>query len=840
MKRILAISVVCVQLCQLAFAQIKSPEEFLGYPLGSKFSYHHRIVSYYEHVAANSDKVSLIPYGETNEGRPLMVAVVSSAANHQNLETIRENNILRTRAESAQADGIAIVWLSYNVHGNEASASEAAIQTLYTLATTADQQEWLNNAVVIMDPCINPDGRDRYANWYNQIGGTTANANLDDIEHSEPWPSGRPNHYLFDLNRDWAWQTQVESQQRMKLYRQWMPHVHVDFHEQFINSPYYFAPAAEPFHEAVSDFQRDFQTRIGENHARYFDQNGWLYFTKEVFDLLYPSYGDTYPTFNGAVGMTYEQAGHGMAGLASDIEGNDTLTLLDRLTHHHTTGISTIEVAAKSAEELSNAFADYFKQGKENPAGKYKSYVIPYRGQEDKVLALKKFLDLHGIEYEFSNGGKALRGYSYQTGKEGSYAPKSGDLVISTYQAQSVLVNVLFEPITKLSTNVTYDITAWSLPYVYGVEAYASEQRITAEGSPKELEPELEVQEMQAPDYGYLLPYHDLKDAQVLAQWFQAGLQVRQSQVPFSQGGTSFPRGTLILLRADNPSFTDRAFVNAAYAPLIPLQRTNNLVETETGWVDSGKDFGSSSVVVLRAPKVAVLGGQGTSSLTYGETWYYFEQVLGYPVTRIQVANAGGVNWSDYDVVVMPTGGYGAMRENGLSALSSWVQEGGTLLALGGATGVLAGHDDFGLARKTPEEEEEDEEADYRNRIKRFGDQETSFLDYFNPGAIFEVTLDETHPLAFGYGNKYFSLKTGSSAYEYLAGGWNVGYLEASGAPRAGFVGKDLQENLAESLVLGVEPMGSGAVVYMPDNPLFRAFWRNGHLMVANAVFFID
>ena len=837
MKRMLLLA--AMGLAFTAQAQVQSPEAFLGYPLGSKFTYHHRIVAYYEHVAANSDRVSLEYYGQTNEGRPLLVAYVTSPQNHQNLEQIREDNLKRSRAESpsgGEATQKALVWLSYNVHGNEASSSEATMLTLYTLATDASRSAWLNNSVVIMDPCINPDGRDRYANWYNQVAGSQSNIAHDAWEHNEPWPGGRPNHYLFDLNRDWAWQTQVESQQRMKLYRKWMPHVHVDFHEQGINSPYYFAPAAEPFHEAITQFQREFQTRIGENHARYFDENGWLYFTKEVFDLLYPSYGDTYPTFNGAIGMTYEQAGHGMGGLAVSIEGNDTLTLLDRLTHHHTTGLSTVEVAATNHTELVDNFTRYFSSNANKAQGDYQGYVIPVEGQEDKVNALVSFLRNHEIEVYPRTDGKSIRGFDYQTGRDGSYTMKRGDYYIPGNQPQGAMVRVLMEPRTKLSTNVTYDITAWALPYVYGIKAYGlaeklggsdtGEGRVEAAGAPYF---------DKAGNYGYILPWVDLKDAQVLAGWLAGGLQVRFAEKGFEQANKRYPAGSVIVLRADNPNFSREAFDEALAAPLNKYRR--RAYTSNSGWVTKGHDFGSGEVKVLQAPRIAVLGGEGTSSLSYGETWYYFDQILQYPITRIHTADADGVDWSKYDVVVMPEGYY---SQGGTEGLVNFVRRGGTLIALGDAVGVLARSEDYGIVRKTAEEEDDDKNPNYAERLQVYGDREGDFLERFNPGSIFEAHLDTSHPLAFGYGNRYFTMRTGGTTYEYLEDGWNVGYLDKGASPRSGYVGKDLLPLMEESLVMGVEDMGRGTVVYLPDNPLFRAFWRNGHLMVANALFFVN
>lgn len=347
--------------------------------------------------------VQLHQYGQTNERRPLIYATISSEENIKNIEEIRQNHLNNVSNTDSSTDK-AIVWLSYNVHGNEASSTEAAMKTLYTLIT--QKQDWLNT-IVIIDPCINPDGRDRYVNWYNQVKAAPYNVDPAAAEHHEPWPGGRPNHYLFDLNRDWAWATQVETQARLKAYNAWMPHIHVDFHEQYINDPYYFAPAAEPFHEIITPFQRDFQTRIGKNNAKYFDQNGWLYFTGERFDLLYPSYGDTYPTYMGAIGMTYEQAGHGMAGLGIQTNEAAVLTLKDRLEHHFTTGISTVEVASQNSDELSANFRKYF----ETADSRYKSYALS--GNADRLQKLTELLDRHEITYSYKNSGK-LSGYNYQ------------------------------------------------------------------------------------------------------------------------------------------------------------------------------------------------------------------------------------------------------------------------------------------------------------------------------------------------------------------------------------------------------------------------------------------
>ena len=261
----------------LGFAQdtLQTPDAFLGYPLGSQFTRHHQVIDYVEYLAEKSPYAQTKSYGKTYEGRTLQLVYLSAPENLAQLESLRKDHLRSIGYEIGERETtleFSVVWLSYNVHGNESTSTEAALKTLHTLVT--EKQEWLKNLIVILDPCINPDGRDRYVNWYNQVKSTPFDTHPTANEHFEEWPGGRYNHYYHDLNRDWAWLSQKESQQRLPQYLAWMPQIHVDFHEQGVDSPYYFAPAVEPYHEVLTDFQREFQVTIGKNHARYFDQEG--------------------------------------------------------------------------------------------------------------------------------------------------------------------------------------------------------------------------------------------------------------------------------------------------------------------------------------------------------------------------------------------------------------------------------------------------------------------------------------------------------------------------------------------------------------------------------------
>ena len=715
---------------------IQSPSEFLGYEIGARFTRHHKVVDYFKYVSKTLSNVKLEKYGETNENRPLYVSYISSQENINNLENIRKDNLSQIGIIAGNnANKKAIVWLSYNVHGNEASSTEAAMLTLYELVTS--KKAWLKNTVVILDPCLNPDGRDRYVNWFHQIKSTPFNADQNAKEHSEPWPSGRPNHYLFDLNRDWAWITQVESQQRIAIYNKWMPHIHVDFHEQGINNPYYFAPAAAPFHEVISDWQRNFQIEIGKNHAKYFDQEGWLYFTKESFDLLYPSYGDTYPTYMGAIGMTYEQAGHGRAGLGIYKDTGDVLTLNDRVIHHLTTGLSTVEISSINAKKLNSEFKQFF----DNSNLDYKSYVLK-NSNDDKINRLKKFLEAHEIIYENTKIG-AVRGYNYSTQKEEKLAVNNTDLVIHTSQPKGKMVKVLFEPHTKLVDSLTYDITAWSLPYAHGINTIASKSQVpsTFNNTKKSV-----TNSIDSSAYAYISKWNSIDDATFLGALLQHNIVPRYTEKAFSTNGKSFDKGTLIILRNDNrdPNF-DTKIVE------IANKHQRNLTAVSSGFSESGVDFGSYSVKPINKQKIAVLSGNETSSLNFGEVWHFFETELEYPITNINSNDFDTIDLSKYDVIILPSGTYKfILNEVTLEKVKKWVRFGGTLIAIGEALNSFADKDDFSLKTKKTDEKEKEKE----NNLTPFEDLKRKSVANLITGSIFKSTLDNSHPLAFGFDRK--------------------------------------------------------------------------------------
>jgi len=806
-------------------AQIKSPSEFLGYDIGTQFTRHADVVNYFYYIADNSDLVTYGSYGKTNERRLLTYAIVSSKENLDNIERIKTNNLKNAGIqEGAINPEIAIVWLSYNVHGNEASSTEASMQTLYELIV--DKKLWLENTVVIIDPCLNPDGRDRYVNWYNQVKASPYDTNQNATEHNEPWPSGRANHYLFDLNRDWVWASQVETKQRLKLYNQWMPHIHVDFHEQGINEPYYFAPAAEPFHEVISDWQRKFQLQIGKNHAKYFDREGWLFFTRERFDLLYPSYGDTYPTFMGAIGMTYEQAGHGRAGLAIDNDEGIRLTLVDRIKHHTTTSLSTVEISSQNAKKINEEFSQYFK----NDQLKYKSYVL--NGNLDHKKKLTNLLDIHDIKWGFSVNNK-VSGFQYEIQKKGSIDAKNA-IIVNTDQPKGKMVKTLFEPDTKLSSPLTYDITSWSLAYAYGLETVASTQLLEY-NKPQKI---ITIHNEPSPkSVGYISNWASMNDASFFADLLLHNVKVRFSEKELSFNNISYPKGSLIITRSDNKNnlYFDELITN------IANQHQRQLAIVNSSFSDNGTDFGSPDVKLIPKQRIALLKGKGISSLSYGSLWYFFETELKYPVTSIDKNNFSYQALENFDVLILPETYYwDALNEDGILLLKNWIKKGGKIIAMGESVGLFNNKKEFGISKNETESISEKKQNNLEEKLLPYDQKEINNLKNTITGSVYKVTIDNSHPMAYGYPKNYYSLKKGSESYQLIDQGYNVGYINGDAVSMAGFSGELAKKNLKNSLVFGEKRLGKGTIIYMVDDVLYRSFWENGKLFLANAIFFVN
>ncbi|MEA5258830.1 M14 family metallopeptidase [Arcicella aquatica] len=836
-KNLLIYAFLLLSICASAQSKLQSPEEFLNFKKGERFLRHHQVVSYYEYVARqNPNQVKLIQYGSTNEGRPLMIAILASAENFAQLEEIRTNNLksiglLEGKPTKKQP---AIAWLSFNVHGNESCGTSTAPFTLYELLNPSNERSKavLANTVVILDPSINPDGYDRYVNFYNQKVGAVYNPNPAAIEHAEPWPGGRFNHYLFDLNRDWAWQTQKESQERMAVYRQWMPHLHADFHEQGVENPYYFSPSAKPYHEDITSWQREFQKILGDYNKRDFDKNGWLYFSKERFDLLYPSYGDTYPTYNGAFGMTYEQGGGGRGGLGVTKRDGDTLTLKQRIDHHLSTSFSCLEAISANADKTVTEFIKFFDNAQKTPVGQYKSFVFKTKGNESRTREFLNYLDRENFQYGIAGKSLVAAGYSYQDDKNVGFAIDPDDIVINLFQPRSTFLKILLEPKTMVEDSVTYDITSWSLPYAYGLSAFAVKDKITPAPKPQFVPATSKIEK----PYAYIVKWQAFSELKLLASLLKKGIKVRSAAKPFEIENQTYNEGTLVITRTGNERLGD-SFDKIVRAEADKFQV--NLYSVSTGMSTKGSDFGSDNVSYLAPPRVAIVSGDGVSATGFGGTWHFFDKQLEYPATIIGENTLGTVDLSKYDVLILADGRYNKILDDrNLSKVKDWIRAGGKLIAIQGALNALAGKDGFELKHKEEDKKKDKDKENESAKLKVYANAERESVSEETPGSIYKLSMDNTHPLAFGYDKNYYSLVLETTDFQYLTDGWNVGVTKTKDLV-AGYVGVKAQEKLKNSLIFGTQDFGRGQIVYLANDPIFRGFWQNGKLLFGNAVFIV-
>lgn len=810
-------------------AQIQTPNDFLPHNLGEHFTPHHHLQDYFEHVAEQSKNVQVIQYGATNQNRPLIAAFISSEDNLAKLDDIRQAHLARAGYNtdvSATEHELAIVWLSFSVHGNEAAGTESSYDVLYKLAdpNNTEAQAWLENTVVILDPCLNPDGYSRYIHWVRNYAGHMTNVDHHDAEHNEPWPGGRTNHYFFDLNRDWAWQTQKESRARIKLYHNWLPHIHADLHEMGAESPYYFAPAAQPYHERITDWQREFQVDIGKNHAKYFDANGWLYYTKEIFDLLYPSYGDTYPMFNGAVGMTYEQGGSSRAGRAYKMKNGEVLTLRDRINHHTTTALSTVEISSLNAEKLISEYKSFYTNRK---PGKYQSYVIKNAGN-GSIDDLAQLLDRQKIQYSYANAERNASGHSYKSRKNANFKIEDGDLLIGVDQPKAVLVDVLMDPSPKVVDSLTYDITSWALPYAFGVEAYACNFSVD-KGSDTNPNASNHTDHKVEDAYGHVLMPGGNNHLKAIAALLSKKVNMRVAQKKFNSGGTAYPKGTWLITKADNASHaTHLQTLNA-----IAESHKVHFAPISSGFSENGPDLGSSSMRLIKQPKAIALMGEGISQYSFGQVRYYFEQVLGYPISVAARKQISGIKWSNYNTLILPDGRYG-FSEKEMTTLTEWVKQGGKVISIARAANEFADKKGFQLKKKKMNKK--DSIAMAKKPI--YSARQRHRISMLAPGAIILAEKDNSHPFLFGF-NEYYSLKTHTLSFDKLEKGNNIAWV-GKDPMISGFMGSVAQKRVGESLILGSESMGSGSIIYMIDNPLFRGFWYSGNRLFGNALFMHD
>jgi hypothetical protein len=805
---------------------IPSPKSILGFEVGEWHASHDQVAQYFRVLAQTSDRVKLIEYGRTYENRPLLMLVVTSPQNLRRLDEIKElRRELRHKPEDANPEDTPFVmYLGHSVHGNEASAIQASIVTAYHFASAEEVGADLENMVLLIDPALNPDGVNRFASWVNSHKSYHLNGDRNNRELNEAWPGGRTNHYWFDLNRDWLPVQHPESRGRIRQIQEWLPNLVLDFHEMGPDATYFFQPGIPSRNNPLTPRKNiELTEKIAEYHARYLDEIGSLYYSKESFDDYYYGKGSTYPDIQGAVGILFEQAssrGHLQENQFGKISFPFTIRNQVR------TALSSFEAAKNLRLEMNQYMMEFYRQAKsEAVSDSNKAFIFGVNDDKARSYHLADILLHHDIRLYSLEEDIVVNGMPFEAKKS---------FIIPLDQPQYRLIKSMFETRTEFQDSLFYDVSTWNFPMAFQVNYQALSSRIVNLTNVEEVTGEISLPEgsvMGAPGaYAYAFEWTDFYAPKAAYALMGKGYLLRVAHKPFkSQTEVDFGRGT-ILISKGNADVSDQSFFNDLET--IAKDAGITIHAVPSGYT-AGMNLGSPSMSVLQQPEIAIVVDRGVSASDAGEMWHLFDQRMDMPVTLVSTDRFSSADLDRYNVIILPTGSYGILGKTGAEKLKAWTQKGGTLIARGAAMNWLVSME---LAAFTFVAEEPAQsnalQRPYENLASDRGARVTG-------GAIFKAKLDNTHPLGYGYSNPdLFVFKTGN---QFLTPSKNpyANPLVYTDSPLAsGYIHPSNLEKLKSSGVIQVAALGSGRIIGMVDNPNFRAFWFGTNKLFLNAAFF--
>ncbi|MEE9372436.1 MAG: M14 metallopeptidase family protein [Saprospiraceae bacterium] len=809
-------------------SDISTPEQFLGYQVGDWHVSHDQLHFYMKHVAAQSNRIVIKEIGRTHENRPLLNLIITSPKNHDRLDEIQaEHRALTDPSKSAEMninDIPIVIYQGYSIHGNEASGSNAALLNAYYLAAGQSDHinDLLDHAVIIIDPSYNPDGLHRFSTWANQHKGKHITSDPNHREYRETWPGGRTNHYWFDLNRDWLLLTHPESQARIKVFHQWKPDIVTDHHEMGTNSTFFFQPGVpDRTNPNTPNKNQELTFEIAKFHAAALDKIGSLYYTKESFDDYYYGKGSTYPDINGGIGILFEQAssrGHAQ----ESVHGKITFPFTIR--NQFTTSLSTQDAGLALRKDILTYKRKFYQEARlDAQKSKTKAYVFGNNIDPVRTERFVKILQSHDINvYGLSKNVKIAR-HSFSA---------SNAYIVPTDQYQYKLIKTIFEEVKTFKDSLFYDVSAWTLPHAFDLNygAISRSARSYIGVSAKMVDKEY-YSPSQSEPYGYLSDWAAYGAPTFLDALLKKDIIVRVSHKGFTTRVNgkkqSFRRGTLVIPSQNQPLSSEEL------SQLIKQLANDHKVPTASvlsGFTNDGFSLGSPSMSSLKSVKSAILVGSGVNGYDAGAAWHQMDKNFKIATPLLDINNIGRVDLGRYDAIIMPDGNYNALNGD-VEKIKTWITSGGNLIASKRAIDWLISHELCSAEKADSDSSKNKATRTYENRSKERGSKVTG-------GVIVNMEVDLSHPLFYGYNDKYIAtFKKGNNYYKLLKDSYNTPGKYTSSPVLSGYLHQNNLIKLRNSPAVFVDIQGRGKVIAIVDNPNFRGYWWGTSKLFANAIF---
>ena len=733
---------------------ITKPDTILGFEVGTRVATPLQITNSLMKWADESNRLQIVEYARSHEDRPLFAVYISTPENLANLETIESNILLLSdsrKINDRQAKEIvdslpAVAWMSYSIHGNETSGADAALASIYHLIASEDKDvlEMLDNMIVIIDPLMNPDGRDRFAKSLEQYRGTAPNVDDQSLLHSGDWPYGRTNHYFFDLNRDFYFLTQPETKGRVALINKWRPQLMIDGHEMGPQDTFLMGPPREPINKNIDLDIKKWGDVFAEDQAKAFDDRDWSYYTGEWFENLYPGYSN-YSEYRGSVHILYEQSRMAEDGVRRP-EGT-VQTYKESVHHMYISTMANLKTLQLNSKEM---YKDYWDGRKYNVSSQSeyanKYYVILPTDNLGRLNAFISKLEAQEIEiYTNTNPIKVSNIINQIGDTEEEYIIPEGSLIVPNRQPDAPLIAAILEfdakindsvlieerqKVLKNGSSVMYDATAWNLTMMYGLPAITINQPIRDDLVYWENKNIIEILNNDA--IGWSVNGNDDRSVAFAARLMEQNINVRILDKETKFLDQVLTRGSIFVTKVDNPK--NDKLISIINSTLLGLNISASSVLTGYGIGDL-PDWGGEHFRLLTKPQIALLGQSNFNSYDVGSSWWTLDKNLGIRHSQI---NSSFITYADlrrYNTIIMPDGNR-VLSENEIEVLNDWIKQGGTLIAHDNSSSIIASKNGLGSVTKIQDSLDKSIDFDIDLQREWLADKDNIDFDQVNSNTL--------------------------------------------------------------------------------------------------------